>query len=56
MYKVPADLPPEVAVMTEVFTVSYAVDAAKEVYSLSGLGWDANCGVLVLVQWVCVVP
>jgi len=48
VYKVPADLPPEVAVMTEVFTVSYAVDAAKEVYSLSGLGWGVAPTVVVL--------
>jgi threonine dehydrogenase-like Zn-dependent dehydrogenase len=47
VYKVPESLPVEVAVLTELFTVSYAVDACKEVYSLSGFGFTTGCTVVV---------
>ena len=47
VYKVPAGLPVEVAVLAELFTVSYAVEAAKEVYALSGFGFHTGCTVVV---------
>jgi threonine dehydrogenase-like Zn-dependent dehydrogenase len=48
IYKVPDGIDPQVAVLSEVFTVSYAVDAAKEAYSLAGLGWGAVPTVVVI--------
>ncbi|MCE5340895.1 MAG: zinc-binding dehydrogenase [Planctomycetaceae bacterium] len=50
VYKVPDGMKPEVAVLTELFTVSYAVDRAKEVYSLANEGFGA--GDTVVVQGV----
>lgn len=50
VYKVPDSLPDEVAVLTELFDVSAAVEAAKEVYSLANLGFA--CGDTVVVQGV----
>lgn len=47
VYKVPDDIPPEVSVMAEVFTVSYAVDRAKEGYSLAHQGFGAADTVVV---------
>jgi L-iditol 2-dehydrogenase len=49
-FKVPSDVPPEVAVLTEVFAVSYAVDRAKECYSLANEGFGG--GATVVVQGV----
>ena len=50
VYKVPDSLPIQVAVLTELFDVSAAVEAAKEVYALSGFGF--HCDDTVVVQGV----
>lgn len=47
LYKVPEGIGPEVAVLTELFTVSYAVDRAKEMYSLANEGFGAGDTVVV---------
>lgn len=47
IYKVPDGIPPEVAVFTEVFTVSYALDKAKEGYALCNQGFGAADTVVV---------
>jgi len=47
VYKVPRDMPPEISVLTELFTVSYAVDRAKESYSLANEGFGAADTVVI---------
>lgn len=47
VYKVPDDMPPEVSVLSELFTVSYAVDRAKEGYSLANQGFGAADTVVI---------
>ena len=47
VYKVPDGMSADVAVLTELFTVSYAVDRAKEVYSLANEGFGAADTVVV---------
>ena len=47
IYKVPEGMPPEVSVLTELFTVSYAVDRAKEAYSLANEGFGAADTVVI---------
>lgn len=50
MFKVPDCIPPEVAVLAEVFAVSFALDRGKECYSLAGEGFGA--GATTLIQGV----
>ena len=47
LYKVPEGIGPEIAVLTELFAVSYAVDRAKEAYSLANEGFSAGDTVVV---------
>lgn len=47
VYKVPDGMPPEISVLTELFTVSYAVDRAKESYSLAHEGFGAADTVVI---------
>ncbi|MDD5699421.1 MAG: alcohol dehydrogenase catalytic domain-containing protein, partial [Victivallaceae bacterium] len=47
IYKVPDTMPPEVGVLAEVFTVSFAVDRAKEAYSLANEGFGAADTVVI---------
>jgi L-iditol 2-dehydrogenase len=48
VYKVPESVNAKTAVLAELFTVSYAVDAAKECYSLANLGWGTAPTVVVI--------
>ncbi len=48
VYKVPDSVPPNVAVLSELFTVTLGIDAAKEVYSLANIGFGTFPSVLVL--------
>jgi L-iditol 2-dehydrogenase len=50
VFKVPKDIPPEVAVLTEPFTVTYHFDKAKEFYSLGGEGFGT--GDTIIIQGV----
>ena len=47
VYKVPDGMAPEISVLTELFTVSYAVDRAKEAYSLANEGFGAADTVVI---------
>ena len=47
IYKVPDGMKPEVAVLTELLTVSYAIDRAKEMYSLANEGFGAADTVVI---------
>lgn len=47
VYKVPEGLGPEIAVLTELFAVTWAVDKAKEIYSLPKEGFGAGDTVVV---------
>lgn len=47
VYKVPEGMPPQISVLTELFTVSYAVDRAKECYSLANEGFGAADTVVI---------
>ncbi len=47
VYKVPSGMPPQIAVLSELFTVSYAVDRAKEGYALSNQGFGAADTVVI---------
>jgi len=47
LYKVPEGIGPQIAVLTELFAVSYAVDRAKEAYSLANEGFGAGDTVVV---------
>ncbi|HAH87691.1 MAG: zinc-binding dehydrogenase [Armatimonadota bacterium] len=47
IFKVPEAVTPEMAVMTEVFAVSYAVDKAKECYSLASEGFGAGAATII---------
>ena len=47
VYKVPDGMVPEISVLTELFTVSYAVDRAKEAYSLANIGFGAADTVVI---------
>jgi L-iditol 2-dehydrogenase len=48
VYKVPESVPPTVAVLSELFTVTLGISAAKEVYSLANIGFGTFPSVLVL--------
>ena len=48
VYKVPDSVPPTVAVLSELFTVTLGISAAKEVYSLANIGFGTFPSVLVL--------
>jgi threonine dehydrogenase-like Zn-dependent dehydrogenase len=50
VYRTPNGMEPKIAVLAELFTVSYAVDRAKEVYSLANEGFGA--GNTVVIQGV----
>ncbi len=47
VYKVPDDMPPEIGVLAELFTVSFAVDRAKEAYSLANEGFGVADTVVI---------
>ncbi|MFA7183290.1 MAG: zinc-binding dehydrogenase [Victivallales bacterium] len=47
VYKIPDDMPPEVGVLSELFTVSFAVDRAKEAYSLANEGFGVADTVVI---------
>ncbi|MDD5698943.1 MAG: zinc-binding dehydrogenase [Victivallaceae bacterium] len=47
VYKIPDDMPPEVGVLSELFTVSFAVDRAKEAYSLAHEGFGVADTVVI---------
>lgn len=48
VYKVPESVPPEVAVLSELFDVTLGIEAAKEVYSLANIGFGSFPTTLVL--------
>lgn len=47
VYKIPDDMPPEIGVLSELFTVSFAVDRAKEAYSLANEGFGVADTVVI---------
>ncbi len=47
VYKIPDAMPPEVGVLSELFTVSFAVDRAKEAYSLANEGFGVADTVVI---------
>lgn len=50
VYKVPDDLDPNIAVMTELMAVTYNLDKAKELYTFGGEGFGS--GATVVIQGV----
>jgi len=47
VFKVPDDLPKEIAVMSELMAVTYNLDKAKEFYSMSGEGFGSGATVVI---------
>ncbi len=47
VYKVPEELPPEIAVMTELMAVTYNLDKAKEFYTMGGEGFGSGAAVVI---------
>ncbi len=47
VYKVPDELAPEIAVMSELMTVTYNLDKAKEFYTMGGEGFGSGATVVV---------
>ena len=50
VFKVPEDMDPRIAVMTELMSVTYNLDKAKELYTMGGEGFGS--GATVLIQGV----
>jgi L-iditol 2-dehydrogenase len=50
VFKVPDDMDPRIAVMTELMTVTYNLDKAKEFYTMGGEGFGS--GATVVIQGV----
>jgi len=48
IYKVPKSISPEVAVLSELFTVAIGIDATKECYSLANTGFGAFPTVVII--------
>lgn len=47
VYKVPEELPPEIAVMSELMAVTYNLDKAKEIYTMGGEGFGSGATVVI---------